>query len=910
MEGKRPREEYLEEDSKRQHIDPTKELIANICKDIRRIGENGNLANQIDDIAYISNPIEVEFEKIDKLRELILNTFNALVIEQPQKITSLSVLVLICNSKNFLVSKYVIEFFHSKIQSYLQDMNPEISNLNDCKSILKFLSCLSPIIDNYSIINVYKQFLNLAIDLQANTDKRNGVAEQIYYNTLISLPYLLSNDTSETMRNHCNDLVELAKTFQIRDTGNDSLNLVFNDKLGNFSTPYEPKKITNLILPSLIELQSPEKDWHNLIHKLFINFEPLISPIIEDNLQKNKISNDIVKHPLPQFSLPSIEKLNEYKPTQNIDNLWLDHPRILFELYNNTKQHEFQTVPSIESYMGLFFKDLSFDILTNLSFNKNETSIQLSILDLYFNKDLFSPPGTTIDQLQMIHNDNKTGENTPPLSTWKIEDIAVESILTMIFQLPSLLNYEIYYYTVLIACCKENPESIAPVFGRAIRFFYRNLETLDFECKIRFMDWMTIQISNFEFSWKWDEWVNDSKLLRNLQYHPKKNFIKNLILKEIKLSNKKRIKDSFIAMNPEDPTNLIQLDEFEKYLNISVFKNESKFIINYDSDLYGGNPSVKETIAKVQYERKENFHDSVTVSPQQEMFYIFLNDELPFYSICERTHKFLLSNNRSNQDYHMLVEEIRDTIKSDESINQDKFIINLFLQAYCFIGSRSIYSTVSILNRDLLKLKYLSGQKIIEEEYKNHADDFRFPEPSSDAHESNQKFIVDSIFRIWIHQPQFIFLTLEYLIEAKIIGPVYLIEKCFNLSSNLMVDNIACFESIQRILTNLDKSQFKDSILTIFTVIVNNINEILKTLQVPADDLIEIKKDFTEEEADDLELMSKIDNQWLLYEYVGLFKSCLRKFEQNRELVNDISLLVNIDNNKLKQELVSCIEQI
>ena len=135
---------------------------------------------------------------------------------------------------------------------------------------------------------------------------------------------------------------------------------------------------------------------------------------------------------------------------------------------------------------------------------------------------MFAPPGTSIDQLNEINKDNELGNNDPRLSTWKIEDVAVESILTMIFQLPAPLEVEMYYYAVLISCCRESTESIAPVFGRAIRFLYNHLESLDYELKLRFLDWMSIQLSNFEFSWKWDEWVDDSKKYKDLKYHPKR----------------------------------------------------------------------------------------------------------------------------------------------------------------------------------------------------------------------------------------------------------------------------------------------------------------------------------------------------------------------------------------------------
>lgn len=934
-------------DSKKQHLDPATELISNVCKDIRRIGENANIVSQIDDISYISNPIVAEFEKIDKLRVSILNTLYAIIIEQPQKITSLSILILLCNAKNFLVSKYVIEFFHAKAQELLNKVNEEQESkdeemseeneenkdgkkeqkdvdqtedagvFNNLKSVLKFLACLSPIIDNYSIITVFKQFLSLSIDLQKQTTKRNGIAEEIFYNTLVSIPYLLSNDSSEVMINHCNDLLEIASNFEIQGSDKSiSLLQPFDSKLNNFadSLPYQPVKMIDIIYPSLLDLQGEDKKWERLIGKLFLNFKELIDPIIETSLKNNAISNDIVRHSLPQLSLPSLESLSTYKPLGLIDNVWYRNTRLLFQVYNN---NEFETVPAINSYFGLIFKDLAFDILTNLSFNKNETSIQLSILDLYFAKNLFAPPGSSIDQLTLIHNDNISGENTPPLSTWKIEDIAVESILTMIFQLPNPLNYEIYYYTVLIACCRESPESIAPVFGRAIRFFYNNLETLDYELKIRYLDWMTIQISNFEFSWKWDEWVEDSRRYRNLKYHPKKNFIKNLIAKEVRLSNKNRIKESFVTVNPDPAATdkLILLDEFYQYLNISLFSNESKYIIDYDNELYGNNDEYKEVLAKLEFERKEKLANSLSISPQEELVYNFSNTGLPLNEVSSKVYDLIIANWKPNSEFYDLYKEISSNLDDYSDIKSDKFLINLFFQTYAYIGSRSIYSVVSLLSRDIIKLKFLSGVEIKDENYK--ASEFQFPanELTEEQFDNRQNWIIESIFRIWVHQPQVVFLILEYLIEFEVLKPKYLISKTLELSSNLIIENVSCMESINRILINSSKAStgdFETLTLRLFELIVQNLNEITKVLETSPSEEVTIVKHFEDSEADNVELMNKIDNQWLFYEYKGLLKSYLRKFSiYNVKFIKNIEpLFNNIENEPVKSDALNWLNEL
>lgn len=896
-------------DAKKQHIDPAAELVANVCKDIRRMGENANLVTQVEDINYISNPIVAEFEKIDKLRSAVLSTIFAVVIEQPQKIPALSQLVLISNAKNFLVAKYVTEYFHSRTQEILEKIvspsseetdSDDVGNsgpINKLKTILRFLACIAPIIDNNGVVSLFKTVLELSISFQESQETRNGTAEQIYYSVLIALPYLLCNDHSSEMLQHCNDLVEQAARFPIRDPDS-SIDILypFDSKLNNFSEslPYEPKKIINLILPSLIQLQGEDKQWTNLVGRLFLDFIPLVEPIVKDALSSNTISNDLVKHTLPQFSLPSVDALHEYAPKGIIDLLWASHPRLLFQVYNNTLGLE--TVPQIESFIGLFFKDLAFDILTNLSFNKDEASIQLSILDLYFSKDLFAPAGSSIDQLKLIQKDNEEGVNPVPLSTWKIEDIAVESILTMIFQLPRSLHPEIYYYTVLIACCRESPESIAPVFGRAIRYFYRHLETLDYELKIRFLDWMTIQISNFDYSWKWDEWVEDSVLLRNLKYHPKKNFIKNLIAKEIRLSNKNRIKESFVAMNPDQEANdrFILLDEFYKYLNLSLVDNANEYILKYDSQLYGNNEEITDILKELQIEAIDKISHKSTVSSQDEVQYYFGNVKLPLNEISNKVYEFLVAQWKPNEDLLVLNQELQDNLSSHPNIDAELFTVNVFVQTYAYLGSRSIYSVVSLVSRDKLKLKYLLGAPIDENDYPQGSD-FRFEDRnlSQEQVDQRQNAAIDAIFRVWVNQSQMAFLLLEYLIEFKIVLPIYLVKRCLSLSNNHVIDNAACMESINRILESLytsNQEEFESVYEGLLQTIAQNLNE----LSAGVDEEIKITNEFTNEEADDLGKMATIDDQWLFYEYAGLLKSYLRKYYQESTSTQAIEAIQNV----------------
>lgn len=881
---KRSRDEFEEDDSrggqfegshynnfesKRQHIDPAQELTNNICKDIRRLGETGDVENLIADTNYISNPIVAEFEKMDTLRNAILPTIYALITEQPHKISAISNLILICNAKNFVVAKYVIEFLHSKIQSLLDSQKG--SPFNHIKNVLKFLSTLTPIIEDYGIIQIYKQFLNFAIDLQKEKESRDGVAQEIYYNVLIAIPYLLSNDKSDDLKTYINELIDLAKEFKVVSRPASVL-FPFDTRLGNFDLPYVPKQMVDLILPALLGLQ--ENEWN---FDLFLDFKQHLDPVIESCLANNSISSELIKHKLPQFSLPTITE-ESFTP-DSIDKLWQENPRYLFQVYNNTTS--FETVPPIESYYGLFFKDIAFDILTNLSFNKNETAIELSILDMFFSQKLFAPPGTSIDQLNEINKDNELGNNDPRLSTWKIEDVAVESILTMIFQLPAPLEVEMYYYAVLISCCRESTESIAPVFGRAIRFLYNHLESLDYELKLRFLDWMSIQLSNFEFSWKWDEWVDDSKKYKDLKYHPKKNFIKNLIAKEIRLSNKKRIKDSFLEMVDDQ---IVNLDEFYQYLDISMVPDVQDYILKYDTELYGGS---EDKFKELLEQKKLQLSEKTTTTAQDEIFFNFTNNELPFHEVGSKVYDFILTHFKSNTDFNELYKSV---ISEVEVPNPERFVINMILQTYAYIGSRSIYSVVSILSRDINKLKFLSGAAI---DYVGEEAQFEDLHLTEEQKQDRQIWIIDAIFRIWIHQPQVVFLILEYLIEFGIIKPKYLLQKA--LESNLIIDNVSCMESINRVLAN---SKLKDLILQLSSGIISNLNK----LELPNDKTVSI------EEINDSNA-SEVDKQWLFYEYLGLLKSYFRKYiYHNNEYTEEIKEIFNLlENVPAKEEILSWI---
>jgi nuclear cap-binding protein subunit 1 len=96
---------------------------------------------------------------------------------------------------------------------------------------------------------------------------------------------------------------------------------------------------------------------------------------------------------------------------------------------------------------------------------------------------------------------------------------------------------------------------------------------MDLELVSRFMDWFAHHLSNFGFTWKWTEWVDDVALP---DLDPSKAFIRGAIDKEIRLSFAQRIKNTL----PEPYQHLISPDT-EKDVPDFKFASDGKVSIPF-----------------------------------------------------------------------------------------------------------------------------------------------------------------------------------------------------------------------------------------------------------------------------------------------------------------------------------------
>lgn len=198
----------------------------------------------------------------------------------------------------------------------------------------------------------------------------------------------------------------------------------------------------------------------------------------------NAADETSAKHSLPQINIPS--------PVSAGSRLRL--PEVYFSVYAD---QNIETVPPTSDIASSLVRDALIDTINIIDFNRNATAKFLIELDCYFAEGTFVKRATQFDKLRNVEEGR---------STWKPEDVVVDAVFSQLLQLQTPEHKLVYYHSVLTEACKIAPAAIAPSLGRAIRWLYQNVESMDLELVYRFIDWFSHHLSNFGFTWKWTEW--------------------------------------------------------------------------------------------------------------------------------------------------------------------------------------------------------------------------------------------------------------------------------------------------------------------------------------------------------------------------------------------------------------------
>lgn len=282
---------------------------------------------------------------------------------------------------------------------------------------------------------------------------------------------------------------------------------------------------------------------------------PWVMPPSDIELQNKLV--ECTKHALPSITIP----------TQVIAGPRPLFPEVYYSVYMDQRV---ESVPPVTSIAASVVRDALIDTLNILDYNRNVSARHLIDVDCYFAPRTFAARATPFDRLREIE---------PPKSTWKPEDVAVDAVFSQLFLLPSPEHKLVYYHSVLTEACRQAPAAIAPSLGRAIRYLYSNNPRIDLELANRFADWFAHHLSNFGFTWKWTEWVDDVYLP---DLHPQKAFIQGSIDKEIRLSFAQRIRNTL----PDPYKPLIGPDKDQETPSFK-FNNDRGWHPCVHSDVFG-----------------------------------------------------------------------------------------------------------------------------------------------------------------------------------------------------------------------------------------------------------------------------------------------------------------------------------
>ncbi|KAL8952890.1 MAG: hypothetical protein Q9222_001216 [Ikaeria aurantiellina] len=478
--------------ARRQYHEPThvrvrKQLLAIAESPLKRTDE---------DIKDIANVVADHAED-DDVRGGFFELISLLVIQQPLKIPFVAAVVLALNLKR---SELVQEILN-KTSTALNDQF-KVGAWREVKLLLRFLACLQGILEDDGVFLILEELFSRAVDLQTASSE-DSLGLEIVKVILLTIPYIMASSASG-LEAHASSLLE--KTDIIASTPH-ALEALVDPYPGNGAdTSHEDQSVISLLQKQLQAEAS--SSW-----ELACIPRPWQTSSPEDGVDLPTST----RHPLPSITVPS--------PVS--PGVRPQLPEIYFSVYAD---QDVETVPPTSSITSCILRDSLIDTINIMDYNRNATAKFLIDLDCYFSPETFVKRATPFDRLRELE---------PGKSTWKPEDVAVDAVFSQLFQLPASEHRLVYYHAVLTESCKIAPAAIAPSLGRAIRYLYRNLHAMDLELEYRFMDWFSHHLSNFGFTWKWTEWVDDVELpLAN----PRKAFIVGALEKEIRLSFAQRIR--------------------------------------------------------------------------------------------------------------------------------------------------------------------------------------------------------------------------------------------------------------------------------------------------------------------------------------------------------------------------------
>ncbi|CBY01073.1 hypothetical protein IAQ61_011964 [Plenodomus lingam] len=440
----------------------------------------------------------------ERLRSDFFDVFVQLIIEQPFKIPFIAAVALYGNKVKPEIMVEAMKRVGDRAQEALN-----AGEWKEFKLALRFFACLQSLYEGDGVFTFLGQLFDTVVDLQS-ANENDVVGIEIVKIILLTIPYALVSG-GERFHEHAEQL--------LKNTGIVADNVLpIEGLIHSYVGDFESKPVDYHSVIGLLQAQ--------LLNEAENGFEIRCLPRLELNVPSSDETAG-------QDSLPTAPQLHAF-PTFTIPSPVNPGPRPVFpEAYFSLfADQEVDTVPKTTDIASSLIRDAIVDTINQLDFNREMVAKFLVDVDSYWTIGIFAKRGTPFDKFRELVGDK---------IQYKSEDMIIDAIFSQLFKLPSAEHKLVYYHSLITQCCKVAPAAIAPSLGRGIRTIYKNLPMMDLELGYRFLDWFSHHLSNFEFRWRWTEWLDDLEL-SNL--HPKKAFILAVLDKEIRLSFAKRIRST------------------------------------------------------------------------------------------------------------------------------------------------------------------------------------------------------------------------------------------------------------------------------------------------------------------------------------------------------------------------------
>lgn len=193
------------------------------------------------------------------------------------------------------------------------------------------------------------------------------------------------------------------------------------------------------------------------------------------------------------------------------------------------------SVPQIGTPAGVVLRAIVQDLMDLYVVNRKECAHVLLTLPQWLKRGSFGgriPPSVGVFGSAPYDD---SGEK------WILEDVLLEGALSTMFLLPKPPQLELYYSSLLREIVTLAPQHVAPSIGRTIRRFYAASGDgiVHAEVLRRVADWFSVHLSNFKFTWAWNEWADD---MSRPWAHPRRALARRIVELEVRLAYYDRIK--------------------------------------------------------------------------------------------------------------------------------------------------------------------------------------------------------------------------------------------------------------------------------------------------------------------------------------------------------------------------------